>query len=113
MKITPVLHALKPVLETAAHLVVATRAARAESANSEEEIANLEKIAAEQAALSRELADQVGELARLAALAEESLRQMEERLDAVNRQRGWMWGVVLASASLALTALVLVLTRGG
>ena len=97
MKILPVLKALQPVMEVAAQLVAATRAARTEARPMAEEVANLERLAAEQAALVNELAEKLGELAG-------EVQRQGELMEILNRRSAWLVGVALAAASVALSA---------
>jgi hypothetical protein len=97
MKILPVLKALQPVMEVAAQLVTATRAARAEARPMAEEVANLERLAAEQAGLVSELAEKLGELAG-------EVQRQGEMIEILNCRSAWLIGVALAGASLAISA---------
>lgn len=104
MNILPVLKALPAVMEMATQLVGATRAARAHVRPAPEELADLERLAGEQAVLVQDLVQQVGELAA-------EVQANRERIDVLNRRSGMVMGIAVAAASLAVTAAVLVFFR--
>ncbi len=120
MKIIPVLKVLKPMVETAAHLMAASQATRNDARPLAEEVEILEGLAVEQASLSNDLAARVKELADSARELldtneelERRLALLETRLETLNVRWSWTFGGMLFFGSLALTAIVLVLTRGG
>ena len=101
MNFLPVLKALPSVMEMASQLVGAARAARADARPAPEELANLERLAEQQAVLVQNLVQRVEELAA-------EVQSNHERLDVLNRRSGTVMGIAIAAASLAVTAAALV-----
>ena len=77
------------------------RAARADARPAPEELANLERLAEQQAVLVQNLVQRVEELAA-------EVQSNHERLDVLNRLSGTVMGIAIAAASLAVTAAALV-----
>ena len=101
MNLLPVLKALPSVMEMASQLVGAARAARADVRPAPEELANLERLAEQQAVLVQNLVERVEELAA-------EVQSNHERLDVLIRRSGTVMGIAIAAASLAVTAAALV-----